>query len=160
MGRGTVIAGVVLLVIGLLLIAGGYYVNAANKTASAAAGEVLTLSPSTLGSASLSLSWSGAGSGSTVYVITGTPTCTSPSGIVAQGSGDSGSLTASLSSGNTYSIYACNGGNGAAANFTYSATGLSYLMVGGIVLALIGVILAVVGRRGSAKPAPAAAPPS
>ena len=158
MRRGLFVGGVVVLLIGVLMVGLGYYVNANGTTTNVSAGQVLTLTPSTIGSASTSFKWSGAPSGATVYLITGTATCTSPSGVVASGSGSSGSFSASLSPGTTYSLYACTGGSGAAASFTYSVSGISYLMLIGIIVLIIGIILLALGMRAK-KPAPVEAPP-
>lgn len=158
MRRGLTIAGIVVLIIGVLLIGVGYAVNAMGTTTDVSAGRVLTLTPQTIGSASVQISWSGAPSGATVYLVSGTPTCSSPSGVIAQGSGATGSFGTTLSSGTTYSLYACNGGSGAAATFVYSSTGLTYLIVIGIVVAVIGAILLVLGAR--AKKTSASVPPA
>ncbi|MGI0132930.1 MAG: hypothetical protein ACREDK_07585 [Thermoplasmata archaeon] len=150
MRRGLVIGGIVLLVIGVLMFGGGYALNAAQMTQTATAGQVLELTPTTVGGGTISVSWSNAPSGGTVYFISSSPssaTCTSPSGVVAQGSGASGSFSASVASGTTYSLYACNGATPAGATFAYNFAGLSYLMVIGIVLAVVGLILLAVGAR-------------
>ena len=162
MRRGIVIVGIVLLVIGLLLIAGAYVVQSMGTTQSVPAGSAWELSPSTIGAASVSISWSGAGSGGSVYLTSGTPACSSPGGVVAQGSGDSGSFTATLSPGTTYSLYACSGGSFASASFTYTATGLSVLLILGIVLFLVGAVVTLLGMRARSRmtePEPAAMEP-
>lgn len=161
MRRGIVIGGVVLVVVGLLLVVAGYELNAAGTTTTAPGGSAIEISPKTIGDTTLSVSWTGVPASGTVYLISGSPTCAStPSGIIAQASGDSGSLSGTLSPGTTYSLYACNGGNGATATFTYSASGLSILMVVGIVLAIVGLVLLALGFRGGKAKAAAAAPPA
>jgi hypothetical protein len=162
MRRGLFIGGIVLLLIGVALIGVGYYVNSASTSQTVPAGSVLSLTPSTIGSDSLSVSWSNAPTNTTVYLTTGTPVCaTTPGGVVTSGTGTSGSFTASLSSGTTYNLYACSNGNGATADITYSATGFTYLMLIGIILAVVGALLMVLGLRGKPKaaPPPAVAPP-
>ena len=156
MRRGLVIGGVVLLLIGLLMIGASYALNSAGTTQAVPAGSAWSLTPSTIGSSSVTVTWSGAGSGATVYLVSGSVACTGATGIVAQGSGDSGSFTATLTPGTTYSLYACTGASPSAATFKYSAMGITYLILIGIILAIIGIILLAMGMRGG-KPAPAPA---
>ena len=154
MRRGLAIGGIVLIVIGVALFGGGYALISSGTTETASAGQVLSLTPTTVGSSTVSVSWSGAPAGATVYLMTGSPTCTSPSGVVVQGSGSSGSFSASVSPGTTYALYACSGTSPAGASFTYSSSGLTYLMVIGIVLAVVGLLLLVLGARRRIEAAP------
>lgn len=147
MRRGLAIGGIVLIVIGVALFGGGYALISSGTTETANAGQVLSLTPTGIGSGSVSVSWSGAPSGATVYLMTGSPTCSNPSGIVVQGSGSSGSFSATVSPGTTYNLYACSGTSPAGASFTYASSGLTYLMVIGIVLAIVGLIVLVLGAR-------------
>ena len=157
--RGLVIGGLALVVVGVLLFVGGYALISSGTSESVAGGQVLALTPSTVGSSTLSVSWSSAPSSGTVYLVTGTPTCSHPSGVVAQANGSSGSFSVTVQPGTTYSLYDCSGGSGAGATFTYSSLGLTYLMVIGIVLGVVGLVLLVLGgRRGptiEAEPAEA-----
>lgn len=145
MRRGIVIGGIVLVIIGLLAVGGGYAIGSASTTVTTPAGSVETLTPSTIGGGSISVSWTGAAAGDTIYLMSGTATCSGPSGVVAKGTGASGSFSASLSSGTTYSLYACSGASPAGATFTYSFSGISTLMLIGIVLAVVGALLLVAG---------------
>jgi uncharacterized membrane protein len=147
MRRGVVIGGVVLVVIGLLMVTGGYLLASASANAVIPAGSELSISPSGATGGTFSGSWSNATSGTTVYIVTGTASCVSPTGVVAKSGGASGSISASLSVGTTYQIYACALGSPSAVTLTYTYIGLSWLMVIGIVLAVIGIILIVMGAR-------------
>ena len=164
MRRGLFIAGLVVLVLGVLLLAGGYYLVTAptsvsitpcNGSGSCSEG---TLTTTGVGTASFSVSWSGA-SASTVVYLTTTPiassSCGSPAGVVAHGSGASGSFSASMSSGTSYYLFVCSPSS--LVTLTYSVVGISYLMIIGIVLAVVGALLAVLGYRAKAR-VPSAAP--
>jgi uncharacterized membrane protein len=155
MRRKLFIGGIVLLILGLLLVLIGVVVQNTATSVAIPAGSADQLSPSSIGGSSFSATWSGATATTTVYLVSGTPSCTSPQGVVAQGTGASGSLSASLSSGSTYQLYACSAGLAVGLNVSWTATGLSILMVIGIVLALVGVVVAALGMMGKPKDAPA-----
>jgi uncharacterized membrane protein len=163
MRRGLVIGGIVLAIVGVLLIVASYAVNGSSTSNNIPSGSVLTVTPSGIGSISMSGSWSGGTANTTVYITTGTPVCPGPTGVVTSGKGASGSLSASLTPGTTYNIFACSGSSGQAITYSYTSSGITYLVVIGIVLVVIGVILAVLGLRGKPKapksmPAEPAAP--
>jgi uncharacterized membrane protein len=156
MGRGMLIGGIVVAIIGVLLLAGGYAIQQSATSQTIPAGDALSLTPTSVGSASVSLSWSGASSTTAVYFTSGSANCPA-SGALASGTGASGKLTATLSSGTTYSVYACNGANYTTVSVSYTYSELSVLMIIGIVLLVIGIILAVLSRRRK-KPLPIEAP--
>jgi len=153
------IGGIVLIILGLVLVLVGVVVQNTATSVGIPAGSADQLSPSSIGGSSFSGTWTGASASTTVYLITGAPTCSStPQGIVAQGTGAGGTISASLSSGSTYQLYACSAGSGVALNVSWTATGLSILMVIGIVLALVGIVVGFLGWRGQPKDAPAEMP--
>lgn len=165
MRKGLFIAGIVVLVIGVLCLVGGYLVVSAPSSVTISCGSagcspVGTLSTNGVSGATLSVSWSGADPSTAVYFTTvgnAAPTCSSPTGVVGHGSGASGSFSASMTSGTNYYLYAC-GPASSAVTLSYTAVGLSYLMLIGIVLLVIGAIITVLGFRAKAR-APAPAPP-
>jgi hypothetical protein len=147
--RGPFVAGVVLVVIGVLILAGGYLLNAGTRTQEVPAGSDWDLTPNTLNSIAVSMGWSGGNSTTQAFIVTGTPTCTSPSGVVAQGSGPSGSASVTLQPGTTYHLYACSGSSYQTITFSYSATGgITVLELIGIVIVVVGGLLVLVGVRG------------
>jgi uncharacterized membrane protein len=155
-GRGMKIGGIVLIIIGIALVLISVAVQESPTPVAIPAGDadVLTAPSTSLGSASFSVSWSGAATGTEVYLVTGTPSCGgTPSGLVASGSGSSGSFSASLSSGTNYELYGCDGASPEGISVSWTATGLSLLMVIGIIVVVLGVVLMLLGRRASAKAA-------
>ncbi|MCI4323876.1 MAG: hypothetical protein L3K03_07675 [Thermoplasmata archaeon] len=155
-GRGLKIGGIVLIIIGIALVLISVAIQESPTPVAIPAGDadVLTAPSTSLGSASFTVTWTGAATATEVYIITGSPSCGgTPSGLVASGSGSSGSLSASLSSGTSYELYACNGGSPEALSVSYTATGVSLLVVIGIVVAVLGVVLMLLGRRSAAKAA-------
>ncbi|HUI38164.1 MAG TPA: hypothetical protein VLY85_00875 [Thermoplasmata archaeon] len=154
MRRGLVVAGAVVAVVGLLLVVASVAINGASTSQTIPAGSALTLTPNGVGSIGLSGSWSGGTSDTKVYLVTGTPACPSPTGVVASGSGASGSFSATLQSGTQYSVFACTPDGYQAVSFSYTSSGITYLVVIGIVVLVVGAILAVVGVRAKPKAAP------
>ncbi|MGI0052862.1 MAG: hypothetical protein ACRECR_01190 [Thermoplasmata archaeon] len=155
MRRGILIAGIIVLVIGVLIVVGGYVAESASQS-SAMPGypDYLSQTPTAIGGVHESVSWSGESPGASVYLTDGTPSCPATSGtVVAQGTGASGSFSASLSSGTTYALYSCNGS--ASGSVSTSTTGISILVLIGIVLAVLGAIVALVGARARPKTRPA-----
>jgi eukaryotic-like serine/threonine-protein kinase len=159
MRRGLFIGGVALLVVGLLLVVVSFALQAMPTTEQIPAGSAAEITPTGVGGASLAVSWSGGDATTQTYLVSGTPACGSPSNVVAHGSGASGSFSASITSGTTYYLYACHSLAGVStyetAQFSYSATGISILVLVGIVLAVIGAVLSVLGFRGQPKMRPA-----
>jgi len=148
MRRGRFIAGVVLIVIGLLLIVAGLVVNSGTTSQNVPAGQAWSLSPSSLTAVKASIHWSGGNTSTTTYLVTGTPECPTPTGVVASGSGASGSLSASLQHGSTYYLFACSGTTFQTATFSLQLSGaLTWLdVLAGVAIAL-GAALAVLGLR-------------
>ena len=147
MRRGMFIAGLVVLVLGILLVVVGLVVQSGSQTQYVPGGSALSLTPNSVGSASLSLSWSGGSSSTEIYVATGTLACP-PGGVVAQGQGASGSISATLSSGTTYYVLACtSSGAGASVDVSYTTSSFSILMLIGVIIAVLGAVVAVLGVR-------------
>lgn len=151
MRRSWVIAGAVVLVIGLLISVGGYAVNAGHRQTVVRPGSALVISPIGLAGGPFSGSWSGAPAGTTVYITTASNDCRNLSGIVSSSTGSDGSISASLALGTTYYVFGCSSGNPTAITMTYSYIGLSYFIALGIVLAVIGAILLGAGARSRPK---------
>jgi uncharacterized membrane protein len=149
-GRGLRIGGIVLIILGIILVGLSVAVQESPTSVAIPAGSADVLSPpsTSLGSASFSVSWTGAAGGTEVYLVTGTPSCSgTPGGLVASGSGSSGSFTATLQSGTSYELYGCDGGSPEGLSVSWTATGLSLLLIIGIVVAVLGVLLLVLGTR-------------
>lgn len=119
MRKRRFIAGVVLLVIGLLLLAGLVIplavLESEPHTQTIPARRVLELRPTALTPESFTAIWMGLPNATHIYVVRGIPTassaCSSPADTVASGSGASGSLGTHLSPGATYLVYGCRAGS-------------------------------------------------
>lgn len=115
MRKRRFIAGVVLLVIGLLLLAGLVIplavLESEPHTQTIPARRVLELRPTALTLESFTATWIGLPNSTHIYVVRGIPTassaCSPPDGTVASGNGTSGSLATHLSPGVTYVVYGC-----------------------------------------------------
>ncbi|MGB6501360.1 MAG: zinc ribbon domain-containing protein [Thermoplasmata archaeon] len=146
--RGPLIGGIVLLAIGVLLLVAAFAIGGSTVTQTVPAGSGLTLAPTALSSVTATISWSGGNSTSMVYLITGSPSCSSPSGIVGQGSGSNGSFSVTLSSNTQYLLYACSGSTAQGMVFSYTVTsGFSTLDLISIVLIVLGAILILLAFR-------------
>jgi uncharacterized membrane protein len=152
MRRGIFIAGIAVLVVGVLLLALGYFLVSAQQSVTIPIGSALQLTPTGIGSGSLSVSWSGAPAATKLYLTSAQPACPNPSGVLGNGSGASGSFSASLSSGSSYWLFIC--GTAQSVPVTYSVSGISYLMLIGIVLAILGAVIAALGVRARPKVVP------
>jgi uncharacterized membrane protein/ribosomal protein L40E len=167
MRKGIVLAGIILAAIGALVVLAGYAVNATPQSATISSPNVLTVSVNSIGSTSLTANWGGGTANTTMYLVADTSASSfscPPAADVAKGTGASGTLSASLSPGTTYGLYACNGATQATVNVSTSETGLSILMLLGVLLVIVGIIIAAVGARARPKvraaPAPASLGPS
>jgi predicted RNA-binding Zn-ribbon protein involved in translation (DUF1610 family) len=162
MRKGILILGVILVVVGALIALAGFYVNQAPQNAQIESTYELVLTPNSIGSETVSITWSGGAAGTVVYLVQSAtqPTCpASGETIIAQGTGVSGSLSATLSPGTNYGLYACNGPSGAAIAVTWSVVGLSWGILIGIIVAVVGILVAVVGMRAKSR-APAVVAPT
>jgi uncharacterized membrane protein len=153
MRRGLMIAGVILLVIGIALTAWNLYDNYNPTSKTDPGGTILSFTPNGIGPFVSTIRWSGADSSTNFYVSTDQPTCLfPPSGVVASGSGTDGSVSVVLNAGTTYYLVACSGA--ASVSISVSTVGLGTLTVIGIVLIVIGLILIAIARRRRQNTAP------
>lgn len=165
------ILGLVVLVLGVLVVALPYAgVNAMAETVpSVSSGSVAEVSPAIYGGGTLTVSWSGAPSSTevTLYSCPGDPSCSSITSssqlqAIASATGSSGSISSSVSGGQTYVLTE----SGTSGSLSVTATVYGFGLVGvlGAVIAVIGVVLVVLPvRRPAAAPAaeaPAAGEPS
>ncbi|HEV2317457.1 MAG TPA: hypothetical protein VGV89_07785 [Thermoplasmata archaeon] len=161
MRRAVFVVGVLLVIVGVILLGLGYYAISATQSTSVQAGSALEPpTASFVGGVTVSISWSGGSSSTQVFLTSSNGVCPGNPGSTAHGSGASGSFTASLASGTTYYLYACSSSNPATSvpetiSVTYSDSGLSYLMLIGIIVAVLGAVVAILGLR--MKPAVKAA---
>jgi hypothetical protein len=148
MRRRLVIVGIVLMVIGVLPLIGSILIDSTSTSVAVPADAVDELTPSGIGGTTFTATWSGGDSGTTVYLTSGAPTCTNPQGLAASASGASGTISATLTSGTTYGLYACSNGQGEALTFSYTTAGISPLVLIGIVLIIVGALIGAIGLRG------------
>ena len=152
MNRGLVITGVVLLVLGVATA--GYSIAAPHTATIYLYPTDTNPFPQVLTPSTLTLSWSG-GSSSTSVELFECPTsaCDRIASVLVNQSGASGSFTATLQPGQTYALTAF-GSTSVSASFTVS--GLTVLVLVGLVLAIVGVVVMVLGwtrkRRAPAEP--------
>jgi uncharacterized membrane protein len=161
MRKGLFVVGIVLLLIGAA-VAG--YANFRTAPETLTDTGVLEVTPFLIGSGTLTVSWSGASSSTTVSVYDcSNNACAgaSPPPTLASATGASGSIAVSVSSGKTYGIAESGDANGVSANLGIS--GLSGLVLGGIILVIIGVLLVALSfraKRARAAPVSMAAAPA
>ncbi|MCI4322835.1 MAG: hypothetical protein L3K03_02250 [Thermoplasmata archaeon] len=138
MPRKWAILGGVAIVAGIVLLFLSVSIQTTPTTVVVPAGQVDTPASNVLGTETLTASWSGGNPLTSFYLVAGTPTCHgTPAGMVAEGSGANGTLSAAIPSGGSYSMYACLGGSGEEITVSWTATGYSPLGVAGGV-ALVG----------------------
>ncbi len=143
------IIGLVLAIAGLLVVVGIYQANARPSTQQVGAGSVWTVAPDTLTGLVAHVQWTSNFTHMQVYVVFGKPSCFSPAGVVANGSGENGSLKAAMDPGTTYYMFGCVSGNPSNVTLTVHFDG--GLTLGEVVasfLAGIGVGLVAMGLRG------------
>ncbi|MCI4351621.1 MAG: hypothetical protein L3K15_08955, partial [Thermoplasmata archaeon] len=160
---GPLVAGVIALLFGVVLVAMTFVSSPVTIPAS---GGFVPVTTNALAGGTLSVSWSGAPSSTTVAVYhcgstcvftsqtacAGMP-CTAQGGPAATGHGGSGSLSLSVANGASYAILAQ--GTNAPLSASTTVTGLTLVMLLGIILAVLGVVLLVLSRGGPARsPAP------
>jgi hypothetical protein len=145
--RGRFIAGLVLTLIGVIVVVASLELSATPTTVTIVQGTDYDVKLSALTDVPTTVSWTGQPN-VTVYLMTGSPTCILPLGVVRSATGTSGSFTASLKPGKSYYLYGCTGTTATTVRVTvapsYALTELGVL--GGIALAL-GIFLLVVGIR-------------
>lgn len=143
------IAGIVVVAVGLLIVWAGFVVNSTTTTLSVPAGSAWTVSPNTVSAVSIAINWFDGTTATVAWVISGVPSCSNPSGVVVQGSGISGAFLVTLQPGTTYSIYACSGSSFQTVTFSLHAIwGITAIGVLGMALVPIGAILLIFALRG------------
>jgi hypothetical protein len=155
--QGIFILGIVVIIIGVLIAGGSFTLNSQSNTIPQQGVGCLTIPPSTLVGGSVTLAWSGADQGFSFSVYEQSGSGCDPGSLAAAGSGPSGSLTFSVSSGVTYVVLGS--GNSLAVPVTLTVSGLTPLLLGGIVVAVGGAVLGFFGYIMKAKPRRARAPP-
>jgi hypothetical protein len=144
--------GGVAIVAGLLLLFLSVSIQTTPTTVAVPAGQADTPGSNVVGTAMLTATWSGGDPSTSFYVVTGTPTCRgTPSGMLAEGSGANGTLSTSIPSGSSYSMYACLGGSGEAITVSWTATGYSLLGVAGGVGLIGGALILIAEFLSMAK---------
>lgn len=162
MRKGLFVVGVVLLVIGVGVAGASVWANQTPTSRHLNPGDVWQLTANSVGPMSFTMKWSAAGSGAAVYLTSVNPTLGScggtPSGVVANGTGDTGSMTATLTAGTTYYAFACAGGIFDGAQMSYTSLAITFLLLGAIILAVIGVVLLAVSLRAKRASTPPGMP--
>lgn len=150
MRKGRFIAGVVLLLIGIGLVGLSLAVNASTSSQTVPAGSAWVITPTSSSAVTADISWTANNASTQTYLVTGTAVCSDPTGVVASGSGASGSFSATLSPGGHYSLYACSGASYETAQFSMTISGgISLGEIIGAVLLVLGGLLVFLGiRRG------------
>jgi hypothetical protein len=162
MRRGLFIVGIVLLVVGAILFGWAFFTFASDSSQTvpniqSQSIETLTPPPG-FGTYTFSASWSGAPASTSVYVVPcSTSDCSTVAigGAIASGSGSSGSLSATMSPGTTYAIFAAqSSGPATPVTVTYHFSGFTDLMLIGVIVLVLGVVIAVIGARLSPRVVP------
>lgn len=144
------IAGAVLLGLGAVMIVGSIVLNAAPTSASVPANSSVSLDVTSLTNVKATISWSGGNASTQIWLISGIATCSGPTGVVKEENGSSGTFSATLTAGTTYSLYACDSATGAGeiGDFSYTLSGgFSALELLGIFLVIIGAPVLYSGTR-------------
>ncbi len=153
MRKGVLIAGIVVLVLGGLIAAYAFVDSTQSTTIpSPSTGLGLDFTPSLIGSGTVKLSWSDASSQFRFSVYQcATSACSSPSGAaLAEGSGASGSVSFTASGGQWYAVDA-SAGSSQAVPVSVDVSGLTILLLIGIVILAVGALIALLGVRMKAK---------
>lgn len=146
MRRSVYVAGIVLLALGFVLLGAGLLLNGASATETIRAGASVTLRATTLTPATISVTWHNETPTTRVFLISGTPTCSSPPGIAGKGTGANASLTASLKPGVTYSLYGCGTSTFKTVHVNYTVRGgLRSEVIVGSVAVVSGLLLVLLG---------------
>ncbi len=146
--RSVYLVGIVLLAAGFVLLGLGLIPNGKSTTVAIPAGSSVPLAASTLTPQTLSVSWTGETVGTRIYLIVGTPTCSSPKGLVARGTGGNGSISATLHPGTTYLLYGCGVTTFKTVTVNYTAKGgIGWDVILGAVTVGFGLLFVLVGAR-------------
>jgi len=148
--KGPLVIAILLIVVSLILFG---ISAAANQplTQDVKSGSAWVITPQTLNPLTLTVSWNTSTGAGHVYLMTGQPTCTKPSGVVVNATGGHGTFSHTVNPGKSYNIYACGTMGYISSNFTVSESGgFSWLDLLGTVLIVIGLlflVLAFIPRR-------------
>ena len=157
MRRGIFYAGIGVIVLGILIIVLALVAGTISTTIPVQAAGQLTFSPNMIGSGTVTLSWSGASSAFRLQVYQCTDSsCTHwQSAPLANGAGSSGSVSFGANGGDYYVVVAQGNANAIPASLLVS--GLTLLVLVGIILAIVGGVVGFLGFRMKPKPRPVAA---
>ncbi len=138
------LSGLIVLAIGIGSLIGGSFLGALPRNVAVHANSASGLGDDmSLTSYAATVRWADQPPSTDVYLTDGFTTCGStPPGVAGNGSGPSGSFSASLDPGKTYWLFACRGGYEVALNATVSYTGgIGLPVVGFGLVILTGAIL-------------------
>ena len=142
------VAGVLVILLGLIILAAGVAVNGAPTTKTVAAGSTWGITAPTVTSVAVKVRWTDVEAKSTIYLVSGKVACTNATGIAARGSGTNGSFDPTLKAGKTYKLYACNAGVFTSGKFTVkSGLGLTGVDIVALLFVVLGLLLIAVSFR-------------
>jgi hypothetical protein len=145
---GYFVAGVLVILLGLLILAAGVAVNGEPTTKTVAAGATWSITPQTVNSVPVKIHWTDVESKSTIYLVSGKVACTNATGIAARGSGTNGTFSPTLKPGKTYKLYACNSGLFTSGKFTVkSGIGVTGIDIVAFLFVILGLVLVAVSFR-------------
>ena len=157
MRQDIFIAGIAIIIVGVLVAGGSFTQNSESTVIPQQGVSCLSYTPPIVGGGTATFAWSGAGSGFHFIVAQQSGGPCGAGTIVANVSGSSGSVSFSVTGGVTY--IALGTGNTVAVPVTVTVSGITPLLLGGIVVAVVGAGLAFAGYVMKDKPRRARAPP-
>ena len=160
MRRGLVVAGIVLLLIGVVLAVLPFLQMTSTVIPEAGIDNTgyNSITPNFVGSGTITVSWSGATSSTHIVVYPCSGGCSFSATPIVNVSGDSGSFSFTAQGGSSYAMTEY--GSSQPVSATVSTSGLTFLGVAGIALLVVGLILVVLGVRARARVAPEEMPES
>ncbi len=151
MRGGRFAVGVVLLAAAVALIVVALTVPFPYETDTVSAGAGWNVSTSSDKPQQVTISWTGGTPTTVAYLATRTPTCPNATGVVANGTGASGSFAATLRPSTGYVLYACDGASWRTVTFTLLVVGApeyaTPLEVGAALLAITGGVVVYFAAR-------------
>ncbi len=151
MRPGRLAVGIVLLAAAAALVVVALTVPFPYGSDTVNAGTGWNISTSSDKAEPVTIEWTGGTTTTVAYLATHTPNCSNATGVVANGTGASGSFTATLRPSTGYVLYACNGANWRVVTFTLLAVGspayTTPLEVTSALLVIVGTIVVVLGLR-------------
>ncbi len=146
-----IILGAILLVAATLFGVPGLLDSTQTSSATVNAGASWVLQSVAVTSESAHVKWHGGVTTTHTYLVTGsaTPSCSSPTGVVATGAGKGGSFSSTFKPGKSYQLFACSSGATETLAFSVSISGgVSKGEVWAIVLTVFGLPMVLLGVRG------------